>query len=233
VSRRHGWLGLLVFAVLISVTVNGRAALGEELPSNESSGPQADVHSFSVELNYPTFGVAPQPPQIGRVDLAPGQEAQYGTWAVIEGLKRIGANVEVKDLEILIEPGEPWVTNIARIERELIDAHNKQASDVELPNNRLYGVRYSGSYFVKSTPLKDELSFQIGVELNQRGRQSEFIVREARTYEPKFFADRAMDSIIKAASDRSLKIDDEKKEDESGDIGGSIDAMDADEEGGS
>ncbi len=231
-KRRHGWLGLSVLAVIISLAVNGSGAPGEDLTSDESSVPQAEVYSFSVELNYPTFGVAPQPMRIGRVDLTPGQEPKYATWAVIEGLSRIGADVEIEDLEVLIEPRKQWVTNIARIERELIDAHNEQASDVELPNNRLYGVRYSGSYFVESNALKDELRFEIGVELHQRGGQSEFIVREASTYESKFFADRAVASIIEAASDRSLKLDNGDLEDESGEVDDSVHAVDVDKEGG-
>lgn len=167
-------------------------ALGAILVFSSFAG-AAELREFAVDLEYPSFGAAPQPPRPGFIPMKSGAEKEFASWAIVNGLMHLGNIVEDVSLAAVIPPEKDWMTNVAPLDRSTVEDYNAKVVDPELklPRNRLYGLQHSGQYLI----LNDQLRFKIGSVLYHRGSDTDYIPYDAGSYSDDYFFERAIQAI--------------------------------------
>jgi len=177
---------LVLLGTLLLVSVAGLAAADEP-------------REFVMDIEYVEFGIAPQPPRAGFVRLKPGTEKEVATWAIVQGLMRLGNVVENVALDTILEPRREWITGIGHLGESIVADYNQavSAASLRLPRDRLFGVRYSGEYLI----VNDQLRFLIRSVLYQRGMGTDYIDYKVGGYDDGFFFNRAQNAISSALRD--------------------------------
>lgn len=155
------------FALKLSLALVLSASI---LPAASLAQPREN-YSFAMPIEYASLGVGPQP-ALGYIRLEYGLENARVTRAIIDALQAMQLSiVEPKlDLDDPLPQRKEWATDVVEIGAQQVQAYNLKVPAMALQENKIYGLRYRGSYLIANR----ELRFNLTPELMHRGVSGKF-----------------------------------------------------------